>query len=92
VSFTRCLKTDGSLICIKNYKISHELKIAYLSNGSNEIERMVCIMSLIESLKTNRKNELRKMFYGFDKYDWTNNYIGTQSSIAIHNALKNGII
>lgn len=92
VSFTRCPRIHGSLVCLKNYQVLYELRIAYLSNGSNEMERMACIMSLIESLKTNRGTDLYQMFYGFDKYDWKKNPIGTQSSIIMRNAIKEGII
>ena len=83
--------TSNSL-CIKNLRVSYELRIAYLSNGSNEIERIKSIKSLTQGLETNRGTDLYQMFYGFDKYNWKKNPIGTQSSIIMRNAIRDGIV
>jgi len=92
VSFTRCARITGSLVCLKNYQVLYELRIAYLSNGSNEMERIKSIKSLTQGLETNRGTDLYQMFYGFDKYNWKKNPIGTQSSIIMRNAINDGTI
>jgi hypothetical protein len=92
VSFAPSRYMEGSLISLKNYLVLYELRIAYVSNGSNEMERQHVIKELTESIKTNRGTDLFQMFYGFDKYHWKKNPIGTQSSIIIHNAIEDKII
>jgi hypothetical protein len=92
VSFSPSRYMEGTLVCFRNYLVLYELRIAYLSNGSNEMERQNVIKELTESIKTNRGTDLFQMFYGFDKYHWKKNPIGTQSSIIVHNAIEDKII
>ena len=92
VSFSPSPYIEGSLVSLKNYVVLYELRIAYLSNGSNEIERQHAIKDLTESIKNNRGTDLFQMFYGFDKYHWKKNPIGTQSSIIVRNAIQYEII
>jgi hypothetical protein len=92
VSFSPSRYIEGTLVCLRNYLVLYELRIAYLSNGSNEMERQHAIKELTESIKTNRGTDLYQMFYGFDKHNWKKNPIGTQSSIIVHNAIEDGII
>jgi len=92
VSFSPSRYIEGTLVCLRNYLVLYELRIAYLSNGSNEMERQCAIKELTESIKTNRGTDLYQMFYGFDKYHWKKNPIGTQSSIIVRNAIEDKII
>ena len=92
VSFAPSRYMEGSLISLKNYLVLYELRIAYVSNGSNEMERQHVIKELTESIKTNRGTDLYQMFYGFDKHNWKKNPIGTQSSIIVRNAIEDRII
>jgi len=82
----------GSLCCFKNLQVLYELRIAYLSDGSNKIEKQSIINVLTWSIKNNKGTDLFQMFYGFDKYDWVEYPIGTQTSIIVHNAIQNKII
>jgi len=75
---------------IRNLRTSYELQIAYLSNGSNELERMENISSLLEAIKTNSNSDLFGMFYNLDKNNYK--YLGTPTANIIHNALKDEIL
>ena len=75
---------------IKNLRISYELHIAYLSNGSNELERMDKISRLLEAIKTNSNSDLFGMFYNLDKNNYK--YLGTPTANVIHNAIKDELL
>ena len=75
---------------IRNLRTSYELQIAYLSNGSNELERMENISRLLEAIKTNSNSDLFGMFYNLDKNNYK--YLGTPTANVIHNALKDKIL
>lgn len=77
-------------LCIKDLRAIYELRIAYLSNGSNELERMENISDLLEAIKTNSDYELFVMFYNLDKHMYS--YLGTPTANIIHNAISNNII
>jgi hypothetical protein len=75
---------------LRSLNISYELQIAYLSNGSYELERMEKISRLLEAIKTNSNSDLFAMFYNLDKNGYT--YLGTPTANIIHNALKDEIL
>jgi len=75
---------------LRSLNISYELQIAYLSNGSNELERMDKISRLLEAIKTNSNSDLFGMFYNLDKNNYK--YLGTPTANVIHNAIKDEIL
>jgi hypothetical protein len=75
---------------IRNLRTSYELQIAYLSNGSYELERMGKISRLLEAIKTNSNSDLFGMFYNLDKNNYK--YLGTPTANIIHNAIKDEIL
>jgi len=75
---------------LRSLNISYELQIAYLSNGSYELERMEKISRLLEAIKTNSNSDLFAMFYNLDKNNYK--YLGTPTANIIHNALKDEIL
>ena len=77
-------------LCIKNLKVNYELRIAYLSNGSNELERIENIFDLKNAIKTNSNYDLFVMFYNLDKDSYA--YLGTPTANIIHNAISNETI
>jgi len=77
-------------LCIKNLRAIYELRIAYLSNGTNELKRMTNISDLENAIKTNSSYELFVMFYNLDKDSYT--YLGTPTANIIHNAISNETI
>ena len=77
-------------LCIKNLKVNYELRIAYLSNGSNELERIENIFDLKNAIKTNSNYDLFVMFYNLDKENYS--YLGTPTANIIRNAIANNII
>jgi len=77
-------------LCIKNLRAIYELRIAYLSNGSNELERMENISDLENAIKTNSNYDLFTMFYNLDKDKYS--YFGTSTANIIHDAIKYEIL
>jgi hypothetical protein len=75
---------------LRSLNISYELQIAYLSNGSYELERMEKISRLLEAIKTNSNSDLFGMFYNLDKNNYK--YLGTPTANVIHNAIKDEIL
>ena len=75
---------------LRSLNISYELQIAYLSNGSYELERMEKISGLLEAIKTNSNSDLFAMFYNLDKNNYK--YLGTPTANVIHNAIKDEIL
>jgi hypothetical protein len=75
---------------IKNLRVSYELKIAYLSEGINDLQRFYNISSLLGSIETNSNSDLFGMFYNLDKNNY--GYLGTPTANIIHNAITNKII
>lgn len=82
---------DSSL-SFRKIQTLHELRLAYISNGSNELERQMAIREITETLTSVKENDLFNMFYGYDKYNYWNKSYGTQSSIVIRNAIKDEIL
>lgn len=77
---------------LKYLEFFHELKIAYLSDGSDELGRKQRIETLTKTIQNNKSADLFNMFYNLDKHTYWIKPYGTQSSIVINNAIKDGII
>ena len=77
-------------LCIKNLRAIYELRIAYLSNVTNELERMANISDLENAIKTNSNYDLFTMFYNLDKDKYS--YLGTPTANIIHDAVKDEIL
>ena len=77
-------------LCIKNLRAIYELRIAYLSNVTNELERMANISDLKNAIKTSSDYDLFVLFYNLDKDKYS--YLGTPTANIIHNAISNNII
>jgi hypothetical protein len=88
VFLNKCISFKS--LYIRNLRTSYELEIAYLSNGSNKLERIERISGLLEAIKTNSDSDLFGMFYNLDKDRYL--YLGTPSANIIHNAISNKII
>lgn len=92
VAFANHRSIFCTLFSFSNINVLYELRVAYVSNGSNELERQTAIREITEKLTSVKEKDLFNMFYGFDKYDyWYDNPYGTQSSVVIRNAIKDKI-
>ena len=75
---------------IKNLRVSYELRIAYLKNGSCDWKNLDSISNLKEAIKTNSDYDLFTMFYNLDKFNYGE--YGTPTANIIRNAISTEII